>query len=209
MSLLPPNSTKVERALETAMLSGIDLSDVGTSWNPATCAAADLPFLAWAVAISHWDTDWTEAQKREAIAQAILFHRIKGTRAAVQQVLDRFNPLLTILEWHEQSPKGTPHTFQVRADMLEIPAEFLSASTAEAIVRDVAAAKPLRAHFDFVQTLEAQATLYLSSGGLAGAMFRADLAATHDTSRDWSLVLQTEDGEPILTEDGTDYLETA
>ena len=48
---------------------------------------------------------------------------------------------------------------------------------------------------------------WLAAGGMAGSMFRADYAAEHDTSRDWSRVLQTNDGEPILTEDGLFYLE--
>ena len=209
MSLLPPNATAAERALEGAMQCGIDLSSVGTLWDPATCPAEVLPFLAWGLAISHWDTDWSEAQKRTAVAGAIPFHRIKGTRAAVEQVLARFHPLLTVTEWWETSPRRTPHTFEVRANALEIGADFLTQDVAEAIIADVAAAKPLRAHFDFVQSLETQAALYLAAGGMAGSMHRADYRAEHDDSRDWSLVLQTEDGEPILTEDGSDYLETA
>lgn len=208
MSLLPPNATPAERALEDAMLSRIDIAAVPTMMNPATCPADELPFLAWFLAISHWDTAWTEAEKRAAIAGAIAFHKIKGTRAAVEQVLARFHPLLTVTEARETNPPRPPHTFEVRAPALEIGADFLTAETAEAIIRDVAAAKPLRSHFDFVQTLEAEAALYMAAGGITGSMWRSDFAAGHDTSRDWNAVLQTEDGEPIRTEDGLDYLET-
>ena len=207
MSLLPPNATAAERALEQAMRSGIDISAVGTLWNPATCPAEVLPFLAWGLAISHWDTSWTEAEKRAAVAGALPFHRKKGTRAAVQDVLVRFHPLLTVIEWWQTNPPREPHTFEVRANVLEIGADFLSQDTAEAIVRDVAAAKPLRAHFNVVQALEAQGILYLAAGGLSGTMARSDYAAQIDTSRDWTLILQTEDGEPILTEDGANYLD--
>lgn len=208
MSLLPPNATAAERALEDAMLARIDLSVVGTLWNPSTCPAEVLPFLAWGLAISHWDTSWSEAQKRAEVAEAIPFHKIKGTRAAVEQVLARFHPLLTLVEWWQANPPRAPHTFEVRAATLDIGADFLTAETAEAIIRDVAAAKPLRSHFDFVQTLDAQAALYMAAGGLVGSMFRDDFKTSIDTSRDWSAVFQTEDGEPILTEDGLDYLET-
>lgn len=208
MSLLPPNATPAERALEDAMLSRIDLAAVGTQWNPATCAPEVLPFLGWGLAISHWDSAWTVEQKRVAVASAIPFHKIKGTRAAVEQVLARFHPLLTVTEARQANPPRAPHTFEVRAPALEIGADFLTAETAEAIIRDVAAAKPLRSHFDFVQTLEAEAALYMAAGGMAGSMWRSDFAADHDTSRDWGAVFQTEDGEPILTEDGLDYLET-
>ncbi|SFG08459.1 phage tail protein, P2 protein I family [Novosphingobium sp. CF614] len=206
MSLLPPNATPAERALESAMLADIDLSAVGTLWDPATCPADVLPFLAWGLSITHWDTDWNEAEKRAAVADAIPFHKIKGTRAAVEQVLARFHPLLSLTEWWQTDPPRAPHTFEVRAPA-DIGATFLTPETAEAIIRDVAAAKPLRAHFDFVQVLEAQAGLYMAAGGMTGTMYRSDYTTMIDTSRDWSLVLQTEDGEPILTEDGLDYLE--
>lgn len=208
MSLLPPNATAAERALEEAMLSGIDIRNVGDEKDPRTCPPGVLPFLAWELGISHWDTNWTEEEKRAAVMGAVPFHKIKGTRAAVEQVLFRFHPLLTVTEWWQANPRRAPHTFEVRAPALEIGANFLTAETSEAIIRDVAAAKPLRAHFDFVQALEGQATLYMAAGGLVGAMHRADYATEHDTSRDWSAVWQTEDGEPLLTEDGLDYLET-
>ena len=64
-SLLPPNAQPSERALEAAMLAGIDFSAVGTLWDPASCPAAVLPYLAWGVAISHWDPEWTEEQSRK------------------------------------------------------------------------------------------------------------------------------------------------
>lgn len=207
-SLLPPNATTAERALETALRVDIDLAAVGTLWNPATCPADVLPFLAWGLAISHWDADWTEAEKRAAIADAIPFHQIKGTRAAVEQVLARFHPLLTVVEWWQANPVQPPHTFEVRAPA-EIGADFLTAETADAIIRDVAAAKPLRAHFDFVQVLEAQAAIYLAAGGMTGGFLRSRLTAVLDDSRDWGIVLQTEDGEPVFAPDGVTLLETS
>lgn len=209
-SLLPPNATSAERALELAMRAGIDLSAVGTLWNPATCPADVLPFLAWGLAISHWDADWSEAEKRAAVGAAIPFHQIKGTRAAVEEILARFHPLLSIVEWWQANPRRDPHTFEVRAPAGPdgIDASFLTTQTAEAIIRDVAAAKPLRAHFDFVFALEAQATLWMAGGFQVGTINRADYTATLDESRDWDAVLQTEDGEPVRTEDGLDFLET-
>ena len=207
-SLLPPNAKPSERAIETAMRADIDLSAVGTLWNPATCPADVLPFLAWGLSIAHWDAEWTEAEKRAAIAAAIPYHKIKGTRAAVEQVLARFHPLLTVIEWWEANPRRAPGTFEVRAPAA-IGADFLTAETATAIIRDVAAAKRASAHFDFVQVLEAQANLWLAQSAQAGTFARVEMAAAHDTSRDWMDVLQTEDGEPVQTPDGLEFLETA
>jgi phage tail P2-like protein len=214
-SLLPPNSTPAERALEAAMRAEIDLAAVGTLWNPATCPADVLPFLAWGLAISHWDPSWSEAEKRAAIAGAIPFHRIKGTRAAVEQVLARFSSLLRIVEWWEANPPRAPHTFEVRApagpdgDPAAIDASWLTPETQDAIIRDVAAAKPLRSHFDFVWALEAEARIWIGGGLMGGTQHRADYAAHLDTSRDWSIVLLSEIGEPIEATDDTSLLETA
>ena len=210
-SLLPPNATPAERALESALRGEFDLSAVGTLWNPETCPPEILPFLAWGLAISHWDPDWSEAQKRAAIMAAIPFHQVKGTRVAVEEMLGRFHPLLSIVEWWEANPRREPHTFEVRAPAGPggIDASFLTFDTAEAIIRDVAAAKPLRSHFDFVHSLETQAALFMAGGTMVGTMIRDDYQAVLDTSRDWSAVFQTEDGEPIRTPDGASFLETA
>lgn len=205
-SLLPPNATDEERAIEDAMRAGIDLSQVGSLWNPATCPVAILPYLAWGLAISHWDAAWSEAEKRAAIADAIPFHRRKGTRAAVREVLDRFEPLLQIIEWWQMSPRGTPHTFEVRAPSGDIPASFLTSETAAAIIRDVAAAKPARSHFTFVQSMEAQAQAWFLGGAQMATWSRTTVAAAHDDSPIWAQLLQTEDGEP-LSDDAGDFLE--
>jgi len=200
-SLLPPNASDQERALEDAMRARIDLSSVGTLWNPQTCPAAILPYLAWGLAITRWDPEWSEAEKRAAIADAIPFHRRKGTRAAVREVLDRFEPLLQIVEWWEMSPRGDPHTFEVRAPSGEIPASFLTSDTAAAIIRDVAAAKPVRSHFTFIQSLEAQALGWLAGGANIATFERASMEAAHDDDPIWGRLLQTEDGEPLADDD--------
>lgn len=207
-SLLPPNATDEERAIEDAMRANIDLASVGDLWNPATCPAEILPFLAWGLAISRWDPTWTEAEKRAAVADAIPFHQRKGTRAIVREVLDRFNPLLQIVEWWQMSPRGVPHTFEVRAAAADIPASFLSSDTAAAIIRDVASVKPARSHFTFVQSLEAQAMGWGVAGACAATFSRTQLAAAYDPDPYWDNLLQTEDGEPIASEAG-DLLETS
>jgi phage tail P2-like protein len=207
-SILPPASTKLEKALEQAAASVLDFAvPIRDLWSPANCPAGHLPWLAWGLAISHWKTDWTLEYKRAAVADAIPYHRRKGTRKAVEEVLARYHPALAIVEWHETSPRRAPHTFEVRAPVSDIPTSFLNAVTTDAIIADVAVAKPARSHFDFVQVLEARATLFMAAGGLAGSMYRSDFTAEHDASRNWNLVLQTNDGEPIRTEDGLSYME--
>lgn len=206
-TLLPPNATAGMRAIEAAMRAEIDYSMLATMLDPGRCPEALLPFLAWGWAVSHWDTDWTIAQKRTAVAGAVAAHKIRGTRAAIEQVLARFHPLLRVVEWWETTPRSRPHSFQIRADIAEVPTSFLTADVVDAIIRDVAAAKPLRSHFDFVQSLSAQLSIYLATAGMTGSLARADYGAALDTSRNWGIVLQTEDGEPIRDGAGRDFLE--
>lgn len=208
-SILPPGSTSLEKALEQVAARLTDIpTPIRSVWSPADCPVSHLPWLAWGLAISHWKTAWPVEYKRAAIADAISYHRRKGTRSAVEEVLALHHPSFHIVEWHQANPPRAPHTFEVRAPAGEIPTSFLTIAKTEEIIADVAVAKPARAHFDFVQTLEVQGSLFMAAGGLAGSMFRSDFATDIDTSRDWSAVWQTEDGEPILTEDGLEYLET-
>jgi len=201
-SLLPPNSSDSEHALEDTLRMDVDISAVGNLWNPATCPADVLPFLAWGLAIARWDSSWTEAEKRSAIAEAIPFHKRKGTRAAVMEVLERFHPLLELVEGWQTDPRGTPHSFEVRAPAALIPADFLTAETATSIIRDVAAAKPVRSHFNFVQYVDAHATSYLAAALLAASYSRSDLTAAHNNDPEWDNYLQTENGEPMQAESG-------
>ncbi len=202
-SLLPPNATQPERAIEDAMRVGADLSVVGTLWNPETCPPEVLPFLAWGLAISRWDENWTVDEKREQTADAIRFHQRKGTRGIVEEVVERFHPLLQIVEWWEMSPPGAPHTFEVRAPADDVPPSFLTAETVAAIIRDIASVKPVRSHFQFVQSLEAQAAADLASAAMAGTFERFEMAAEHDDDPAWQTYLLTEDGEPLQAEDGS------
>lgn len=208
-TVLPPASTALEKALEQVAARLTDLpAPVRDVWSPTTCPVSHLPWLGWGVAISHWKTSWSEETRRAAIADAIPYHRRKGSRAAVEEVLARYHPSLSIVEWHQTSPQRDPYTFEVRAPASDVPASFLTPEVADAIIADVAIAKPARAHFNFVQSLDTRLSVYLGASGTTGVMSRADYSAEHDTSRDWNLILQTEDGEPIRAESGDDYLET-
>lgn len=86
--LLPPNASRLERAVDaaSARLDGLDVP-LRHLWNPARCPLALLPWLAWSLAVESWDPDWPPALKRRACAEAFLVHREKGTVAAINRVL--------------------------------------------------------------------------------------------------------------------------
>lgn len=88
-SLLPPNATKAERAIEAALSR---IGDIQTParlmWSPDLIPAEFLPWLAWALSVDDWDANWSEARKREVIRASIPLHRIKGTRGSIELALE-------------------------------------------------------------------------------------------------------------------------
>lgn len=142
--LLPPNATPQERSLATTIAR---LSDVPVAlrdlWNAQTCPAAFLPWLAWGMSVDEWDSTWTEKQKRDVIAASVEVHRKKGTIGAVKRVLDSFGLGVSIKEWFELDPPGTPHTFKLLLSIDTIPI-----GAREAIIEAIKRVKPVRSDFD-------------------------------------------------------------
>lgn len=88
-SLLPPNASALERAVEGTINSCIESLRVPLRdlWNPKRCPVALLPWLAWAFSVDEWDTNWSEDQKRQSIAESAYIHAHKGTLGSVRRVL--------------------------------------------------------------------------------------------------------------------------
>jgi phage tail P2-like protein len=87
-SLLPVNATQAERnlALAVSRISAVPVP-LRSLYNPATCPAVALPWLAWAWSVSEWDSNWPEATKRAVIAASVAVHKIKGTPASIKAAL--------------------------------------------------------------------------------------------------------------------------
>ena len=105
VSLLPPNATPFERALEAALAPGFDIP-IRKLWSSADCPAALLPYLAWALGVEEWGPDWPVAVRRAAVANAIAVHREKGTLAGLKRVLDTAGAEYEYVE----RPAGVPMT---------------------------------------------------------------------------------------------------
>jgi phage tail P2-like protein len=87
-NLLPPSATAAERALGEATARATDIPvPVGGLWDQQNCPATLLPWLAWALSVDVWDSAWSEAVKRRAIAESVAIHRRKGTVWAVREAL--------------------------------------------------------------------------------------------------------------------------
>lgn len=88
-SLLPPNATRLERRIEESdALIERASAPTHTLWNAQTVPAHILPWLAWAVGVDDWDSQWEEDQKRAAIDEAIPIRRKRGTVWAVRRALE-------------------------------------------------------------------------------------------------------------------------
>jgi phage tail P2-like protein len=117
-SLLPLNSTQLERAIEDATddIMPVPLRSI---YNPDTCPAALLPFLAWECSVDRWSEEWTDAAKRAAIRSSFYVHAHKGTIGALRRVVEPLGYLIEVVEWWESCPEGVPGTFALKVGVLD------------------------------------------------------------------------------------------
>ena len=90
-SLLPRDSTayEVAESLTSAEFrDGIPYEDLPTVFDPWTCPARLLPWLAYTYSVDLWSNDWPENKKRRVIAMAVTLHRLKGTLAGITAYAD-------------------------------------------------------------------------------------------------------------------------
>ncbi|WP_375170719.1 phage tail protein I [Marinobacter sp.] len=142
--LLPSNATPLERAAAEA-LAEIQRVPVPlrTLWNPQTCPAQLLPYLAWAFSVDRWDPTWTEAAKRDVIATSFYVHRKKGAISALRRVVDPQGYLLKVTEWWQTEPPGAPGTFALKIGVLDKGIDEETYFELERLVDD---AKPVSRH---------------------------------------------------------------
>lgn len=153
-SLLPAHLSELERDLDAA-LARIDDVDIpiATLWNPWECPLDALPYLAWAMSVDLWRSDWSEKIKRQVVADSLSVHRRKGTRPAVAQALSSLGVETEFTEWFEASPRAQPGTFEliawVNENLTSDQEAFLNQALYDQIRAGVANAKNARSHFTF------------------------------------------------------------
>ncbi|WP_122532788.1 phage tail protein I [Pseudomonas viridiflava] len=117
-SLLPLNSTSLERAIEAATDETTQIP-LRTLYNPQTCPAHLLYHLAWAWSVDRWDEEWSEPIKRAAIAASFYIHEHKGTIGAIRRVVEPLGYLIEVMEWWQTVPEGVPGTFALVVGVLD------------------------------------------------------------------------------------------
>ncbi|MCH5571179.1 phage tail protein I [Pseudomonas syringae pv. syringae] len=159
ISLLPLNSTQLERAIEVAT-NEVTQIPLRTLYNPQTCPAHLLYHLAWAWSVDRWDDEWSEPVKRAAIAASFFIHARKGTIGAIRRVVEPLGYLIDVMEWWETVPQGIPGTFALKVGVLDtgITEEMYQELTA--LIDD---AKPVSRHMrELAISLETTGRFYMA-----------------------------------------------
>ena len=128
-SLLPPNRTQLEKALEAVICQRTGVLDpdlIRKLWNPWECPIELLPWLAWALSVDVWDDNWAEATKRKLVANSVQLHRKKGTLWAINQALQNLSVNADMTEWWQTEPEGPNGTATLDAQVSELMAQNVS-----------------------------------------------------------------------------------
>lgn len=144
-SLLPRNLNQLERDLAGALsrISEIEIP-ISTLWDPDKCPAELLPYLAWALRVDSWQSDWPEARKREVIKQSVDINRTRGTRGAVERVLKAIRgDDVKLTEWFEDKQNLAKGTFRVDVKLTTQPVDI---TELQQLVPSIHQAKNTRSH---------------------------------------------------------------
>lgn len=148
-ALLPPNAMSVELALSLSMAR---LADVPPKcremWNPDTCPASHLPWLAWAFSVDAWNHDWSDTLKRAVIKASFKVHQHKGTVGALRDALSAIGYDIELMEWFQEFPPGDPYTFGLTA---ELEGQGIEPGLWDEIEAVALAAKNARSHLRYVR----------------------------------------------------------
>lgn len=163
-SILPDSSSELEKKLDSVVASRLNeiKSPVASLWSAKDCPAAVLPFLAWSLSADYWQSSWSEQIQRSVVDGLIDYHRLKGTRAAVENAIADLGLQAEINEWWQMSPEGERGTFDIDIIANQTPLSEATAQTVDIVINK---AKRLSQHLrQFNQKLQSRASLYV--GGL-------------------------------------------
>ena len=163
VTILPPNATKLEKALDTVGGIRIDTlpAPLRTLWSPANCPEDALPWLARTVGITRWDASMPISLRRARVAKGIAIARHMGTVQSLRDVIASYGGIVVKQEWLEQEPKAVPHTFTLQITLGgQVAAPTLD--FINSVIADVTATKPERSKFTFTITLNTRATVAIA-----------------------------------------------
>lgn len=117
-SLLPPNSTTLERNLTEIGQDAFDLSSIRIIKDIDLVPQQFLPFIAYQKSVDYWDEKWQDSLKRKVIQDSKIQHKLKGTVEAIRRALEPFGYEVKIIEWFQIEPNLVPGTFHLELDLI-------------------------------------------------------------------------------------------
>jgi phage tail P2-like protein len=149
-SLLPPNATGLELALEETMFRATDLEvKLATIWDVDNISSSLLPYLAWSLGVEIWgsDEEFPVEQKRQLIRDYLVIRTLRGTVGAIKRAYGAIGVKAELIENppSERYPKGEPFKFK-----LKISGQPITAELRKKVIRLTDLLKPLRTKY-FVQ----------------------------------------------------------
>lgn len=135
------------------MTAAVDLPSIYVSIDKLTSTQLDHVAYGWDASV--WRDSWPVALKRGVLKNVVREKRKKGTLRAVKDAVSSIGSAATIKEWWQQEPKGTPHTFEIRATLGNIDGT-LDAEMQEDLFALIDDAKPVRSHYTFVLVRQLQ-----------------------------------------------------
>lgn len=171
-SLLPPNASPLELAVESSMAGRSLPLRHRDLWSADKCPSNLLPWLAWALSVKTWDATWSDSKKRSVIKSSITTARVKGTRASMETALAAFGiQSSSIVEWFQTGGGGAAHTFKI----LNVANDL---NTRIAIESEVNRVKPLRSTYTIDSSaIAATANIYTAASFQPYIWQRLDCAA--------------------------------
>lgn len=174
LSLLPPNASEFERALEqaTAFMDNMPVP-IRQYWHPDTIPVQQAPWLAWEWSVDSWDSQWPEQTKRSVMRDSFRYHRIKGTLRSVEEAIRALGSNIAVREWWQQEPAGTPYTFDA---VVDAGAGDSSGVLQEQLINAINQAKPVRCHYELTVSGKSESSLNIYGYARCGRFQRLYLS---------------------------------
>lgn len=138
-------------------------------FNQLSSAALDHLAAQWHAEV--WRDVWPVSVKRDTLKSLIIEKPRLGTLSAVKNAISAYGGAVSIQEWWEQSPPGTPHTFIVYIRQNDIeglsPDDVLSD-----LKRLIDSTKPTRSQYRFILSWDGSARLPIRSESRSLVSFR-------------------------------------
>lgn len=177
-SLLPPNATRLERALEKAMARlGAVPTPIETTWQPDKLRPDLLAYLAYGLSVDTWSPEWSVAIRRERTRRAIEIQRRKGTAASVRAIVAALGGSIALREWWQKEPIGNPHSFELILSIAQLGGLAPSPAYIDSIIEEIRRTKPVRSHFTFTLALNGSGAIGMIAAGRPVIHARLNCAA--------------------------------